>query len=168
MNTGQMLITLAALTLVVITSLNHNRSSINTKENMLYSKEFIIATSIGQSMLDEISEKAFDEKIVNGNSIISASSFSTLLKAESGESYPNFDDVDDYNEFEKVENIPEVGSFSIKIGVNYISDDFNKSTANTYNKNVTIKITNQALINPYSGIEDTVVISSVFSQWIML
>ena len=84
MNTGQMLITLAALTLVSITILNHNRSSITTKESITYSKEFIVATSIGQSLLDEISNKSFDENIINGNTILSAGNFSTLLKTMSG------------------------------------------------------------------------------------
>lgn len=168
MNTGQMLITLAALTLVSITILNHNRSSITTKESMTFSKEFIIATSIGQSLLDEISNKAFDEKIVNGNTILSAANFSTLLKAESGEAYPNFDDIDDYNLFTKVENIPQMGIFNLSVSVNYVSDTFQKTYANTYNKNVTVKITNDALVNPYNGATDTVVVSSIFSQWVML
>ncbi|MCB0746331.1 MAG: hypothetical protein H6613_15370 [Ignavibacteriales bacterium] len=168
MNTGQMLITLAALTLVSITILNHNRSSITTKESITYSKEFIVATSIGQSLLDEISNKSFDENIINGNTILSAGNFSTLLKSETGEAYPDFDDVDDYNLYSRAEDIPQMGSFNLTVSVNYVTDTFQKTLSNTYNKNVTIKITNDALVNPYNSLPDTVVVSSIFSQWVML
>lgn len=168
MNTGQMLITIAALSLVVIIILNFNKSSINTQENLNYNKDYILTTTAAQSLLDEISGKAFDEKIVNGTSITSALNFSTNLSSDPGEKYPNFDDIDDYNNFFKTDSIQNLGKFNFKIKINYVNDKLEKTFSNTYNKKVTIQATNESLKNPFTGKLDTIQLSTVLSQWKML
>lgn len=168
MNTGQTLITIAALALVVLTVLNFNKSSLNTQDNLIYNKEYILTTTAAQSLLDEISTKAFDEKIISGAVITNASNFSSALTSESGEAYPNFDDIDDFNNFSKKDSVENFGVFNFKVNVNYVNDDLQYSASNTYHKSVKIKVTNTNLKNPFTGIVDTIAISTVFSQWKML
>ncbi|MBK8944847.1 MAG: hypothetical protein IPM32_06180 [Ignavibacteriae bacterium] len=168
MNTGQTLITIAALALIVLTVLNFNKSSLNTQDNLIYNKEYIVTTTAAQSLLEEISSKAFDEKIVNGATITNASNFTSSLVAETGETYPNFDDIDDYNNFNRKDSISNLGVFNFMAKVNYVNDDLQFSGANTYHKAVKIKVVNPNLKNPFTGIVDTITITTVFSQWKML
>ena len=167
MNTGQMMIGILAITLVTMTVLNFNKGSLNTQDALIYNKEFILATTIAQSMLEEISGKAYDEKAI-GNPIYSANDFSNDLKADGGESYPNYDDIDDYNGFTKTDSIPQMGVFDIIVEVNYFTDALAATSAKTFNKNVTIKVASDALINFYTEERDTLVLSSLFSKWEML
>ena len=168
MNTGQMMLGIFALGIVTMTSLNFNKGTMNTQDALIYNKEFILATTIAQSVLDEISGKAYDEEIVNGNSIYSANDFSTQLKAESGEVYPNYDDLDDFNNFSQTDTIPQMGVFDIKVEVDYYTDALVKTSSKTYNKNVTIYVTSNTLVNFYTNEQDTLVLSSIFSQWEMI
>ncbi|MCB0730148.1 MAG: hypothetical protein KDC88_03855 [Ignavibacteriae bacterium] len=168
MNTGQMMIGIAALGLVTFTVLNFNRGSINTQDALIYNKEFILATTIAQSVLDEVSGKAFDEEIVEGNDIFSASDFSNKLEADPGEVYPNFDDVDDFNNYTRTDSIPQMGVFDISVSVDWMSDGLVKTISKTYNKNVTIRVTSPALTNFFTEKQDTIVLTSLFSQWILL
>lgn len=167
MNTGQMMIGIVALSLVTITILNFNRSSISTQDSLIYNKEFVLATTVAQSMLDEVGGKFYDERIANGLSVTTESDFSTTLTAES-ETYPNFDDIDDYNGFTKNDTIPYMGVFEISVSVEYMTDNLASTLAKTYNKNVTVSVTSPTLVNFYTDEQDTVVISSLFSQWTML
>lgn len=57
------------------------------------------ALTLGQSLLNEISSKAFDENSItnNGRQACTACSNSNSLGADAGETRANFDDIDDYN-----------------------------------------------------------------------
>jgi len=165
MNSGQMMISIAALGLLTFTILNFNRGTISTQDALIYNKEFIVATTVAQSILDEISSKTYDEEIAIGSSISSASDFSTTLAAESGETYPDYDDVDDYNNYTTSDTIPQMGVFNTSVTVTYMTDSFAETTAKTYNKNVTVEVTSPTLINFYTEVEDTLRISSLFSHW---
>lgn len=168
MNTGQMMIGIAAFALVTMTILNFNRGSINTQDALIYNKAFIVATTVAQSTLDEISKMEFDEEIAEGNPIVTANDFSTVLGVESSEVYPNFDDVDDFNNFTKIEIVPSIGNFNVSVEVTYMTDEFATTTTKTYNKNVTVKITSTSMTNVFTEEVDTLVVSSLLSQWKML
>jgi hypothetical protein len=168
MNTGQMMLGIFALGILTLVSLNYNSGSINTQDALTYNKEFILSTTIAQSMLDEINSKAYDEEIVLGKTIYSANDFSSSLKKDGGESYPNFDDVDDYNYFSKNDTIPNMGIFNVFVEVTYMTDKLIPTSSRTYNKNVTVRVTSPSLINYYSQKQDTLVLSSLYSQWTML
>ncbi|MDO6444733.1 prepilin-type N-terminal cleavage/methylation domain-containing protein [Colwellia sp. 1_MG-2023] len=66
----------------------------------------IKAAELGQSMLNEIQQKAFDENSDKTGGLIrcgevSAPACSTTMGADSGETRATYDDVDDYNEINK-------------------------------------------------------------------
>ncbi len=167
MNTGQMMLSIAALGLLAFIFLNSNKTNLETIDSVGTSKGIITANSLALSLLDEISTKAYDEVTIAGPSIISANDFSSSLQPE-GESYPNFDDVDDYNNFTKIENVREIGNFKLKVKVEYITDNLQKTSLKTYNKNVTVTVKGTALKNQTTGKEDSLVVSEVLSQWKML
>lgn len=167
MNTGQMMIGVLAMGLLTLTILNFNKGSLTTQDNLIYNKEFILATSVAQSILDEISTKEFDEEIINGNTINSENDFSSSL-GNDGESYPDFDDIDDYDGHSRPELIPGMGTFDIEVKVEYMTNSLSTSTSQTYNKNVTVRVTNSALMNYYTDKQDTLSMSTLFSQWKML
>ncbi|MBK8944850.1 MAG: hypothetical protein IPM32_06195 [Ignavibacteriae bacterium] len=168
MNTGQMMIGIVALGLVTFTLLNFNRGSISTQDSITYNKSFILATTVAQSVLDEINSKAYDEEIVNGTKIFSANDFSDVLKKETGETYPNFDDIDDYNNFSRSDSIPQMGVFNINVKVEYLTDDLQPTVSKTYNKNITVRISSPSLFNFFKDVQDTVEVKSLFSQWTLL
>lgn len=168
MNTGQMMIGITAMGLVAYIILNFSNSSLSTQDSIIYSKEFIVATTLAQSTLDEISDKFYDEVVAEGKTIKSEKDFSSTLGTDASEVYPNFDDVDDYNNFNKTEIVPQMGEFTVSVQVEYMTDGLVKSGTKTYNKNVTIYVTSPTLYNYYSEKPDTLVLSSLFSKWTIL
>lgn len=168
MNTGQMMLGIVAMALVTIVTLNLNRGSMSTQDSLIYNKSFILATTVAQSVIDEIQSKKFDEEIVKGTKIYSANDFSSKLGKESGEAYPNFDDIDDYNGFKRSDTIPQMGVFNISVNIKYLTDDLVQTNSQTYNKNVTIQIESPSFINFYTNAKDTVVISTLLSHWTLL
>ena len=75
MNTGQMLLTLGALILLSTLTLRVNTSQLTTQDTMQNSKFGVLAVSVASSIMEEASEKAFDEKSVE-NSIDDTKSLS--------------------------------------------------------------------------------------------
>jgi MSHA pilin protein MshD len=70
----------------------------------------IKAAELGQSMLNEIQQKAFDENSDKTGGLIrcgesSAPACSSAMGAEGGETRATYDDVDDYNEINKGDTI---------------------------------------------------------------
>ena len=163
-----MMIGIGAMVLVTFLILNFNRGSLSTQDVLIYNKELIVATTVAQSMLDELSSKFFDEEIAEGNHIYFPNDLSNNLTTDSAEVYPNFDDIDDYNNFARIDTIPQMGVFNISIQVDYMTDGLAKTAARAYNKNVTIKVTSPSLVNLFTEEQDTVEIQSLFSQWTLL
>ena len=97
MNTGQMLLTIGAMILLSTLILRVNSTFSNNTTTVYNSKFGILATSFGNSILEEASDKAFDDA-TTGNSVSSTNSLTNVIKLgpETGEVYPNFDDIDDY------------------------------------------------------------------------
>jgi len=167
MNTGQMVLGIAALGLLSFIFLNSNKTTTATLDSMITNKGIVAANSLALSLLSEIGNKAYDENTI-GTTIVSASDFSPILQAESGEVYPNFDDVDDYNNFSKVDSIPQIGKFNLHVKVEYITDNLIKTSARTYNKNVIIVVKSPLLENQTTGRKDSLIVAGIFSQWKML
>ncbi len=126
MNTGQMLLTTAAVVLLGTTVLTVNRS-FNSQGMILEQTEIgVYATSLATSIVDEASGQAFDQNTVD-NSVTGTSSLTNYkrLGPEVGEttsppSTVNFNDFDDYNGLIEGVNVAGVDSFTVKCWVNYI------------------------------------------------
>ena len=100
MNTGQMMITMAAMMLLSTVILNVNRNALNTSTNMFESKYQILAVSLGTALIEEAFSKSFDAETANNKIADELKDLSVNLGPSNSEKYKsNFNDFDDYNGF---------------------------------------------------------------------
>jgi len=162
MNTGQMLLTIGAMILLSTLILRVNSNFSNNTTTVYNSKFGILATSFGNSILEEASDKAFDDA-TTGNSVSSTNSLTTVIKLgpETGEVYPNFDDIDDYDGLVKIDSTLPGAAFKASCKVDYVSptNPDVKSLIPTWTKKISVEITSTAM-------DDTIRLSSLYSYWV--
>lgn len=146
-----------ALTFTILT-MNRSQSYQSTLE--LNNEGIITATGIGQSLLEEIQLKSFDEKTISKvvTDVDSLTSYLSL-KPESGEnSQYLYDDIDDYNGYEHVDSLQRLGVFTTLVNVYYVEtmNPDEKVNNRTFSKRIDISISNEYLL-------DAVVFSKVIS-----
>lgn len=161
MNTGQMLLTIGAFTLLAVIILRVNNAFLSTNTVVQQTKFGVLAVSLGSSMIEEANRKAFDEATV-GNAVtaLSALTAPNKLGKETGESYSNFDDFDDFNGYDTtITNLPSA-TYKVHCTVSYIdpSNPDVAATTQTWNKKITVTVT-----SPFSA--DTMRLSSIFSYF---
>jgi hypothetical protein len=164
MNTGQMLLTLGALILLSLLTLRVNSSQLSTQDTMQNSKFGILAVSVASSIMQEASEKSFDENSVEDflstlNLLTNRNSFGT----ESGEiadSSNTFDDFDDFDGYSKIDSTMPSAIFNVSCIVNYVDPDEKDfiTTKNTWHKQLIIKVTSPSMA-------DTIQMTKIFSYW---
>ena len=161
MNTGQSLITIAAMMLLSVLVLRINSTILNTDRVVQDSKFGLLATSMATSIIEEATNKAFDENTVSNNiNSISQLTAPNKLEPESGEVYPDYNDVDDYNGYSRIDSSMPSAVFKISCSVAYVSSTSPNVISNiaTWNKKVTVTISSISM-------RDTVTMSSIFSYW---
>ncbi len=95
MNTGQMMLTIAAFMLLGVVMLNFRTANFQNEEVLDGNEYTQKAVAIGRSMIDEIKSKVYDQKLT-ATSIVRLTDLSSCGPA-STEKYPNFPDVDDFH-----------------------------------------------------------------------
>lgn len=124
MNQSQMLLILGALVMFSFLSLNAHRTVLTASQMRLDSEYVITAAEVAETVLNEVKNKAFDEKTVSGT-IADEYELSQVLGPESGETLTTYDDVDDYKT-DGITNIPRtvmtprVGAYTVTISVVYV------------------------------------------------
>jgi MSHA pilin protein MshD len=172
MGTGQMMLTLAAFVLLgaVILTVNTGLMQVNTTMNN--SRVDIMAVSLGNSIMEDATGLAFDEKtsaaIVNSTIELTAPSSLGLDGSENRNNPIGFDDFDDYNCYRtnaKLDTVIVPGTtkkfiFNTFCAVDYIdpNNPDNISTVKTYHKRLKLRV-----FTP--GMDDTVRLSTVYSYW---
>lgn len=155
----QQTLIIATLVLLTILSLNFFRAN-SEQQSMSYQNEAIIeATAVGQSMVEEISTKAFDNNTVSASCTNAASLTSPYdFGPGSGETTNNtFNDVSDYSGFSKIVNDPRLGIYSVNVSVYYVDQSsFSPSVTQTFSKEVDVKVMNAYL-------KDTLRLSTIIS-----
>lgn len=175
MNTGQMLITVAAIALLSLVILRVNTNLLSTDNVLSMSKVELLATSLATSLVEEANSKSFDA--VTFTSPVSSSTSLTAvsdLGSETGEVYPVFNDFDDFKNFRtnpKIDSV-EIGPdrylvFHTYCDVNYISESNPEinSTVRTWYKKLDVKVTSDAMRDESSSVQDTIRLSTIFSYW---
>jgi hypothetical protein len=160
MNTGQSMLAIGAMILLSTLVLRVNNNILSTNEVMDQSKFGILATSLATSIIEEASNKAFDE-VTDGNPIID----STLLTLPGNlnnetEEYEDFNDFDDFNGYTRdVTNLPSA-AFHISCVVNYVNPPNIKNACltQTWHKKITVTVSS-------ASSNDTVRLSSIYSYW---
>ena len=157
-----------AMMLLGTLSLNVNQTLINSSSTSLQMEASLDALSYGQSMLDEILSKSFDQKSVNTRIFVpsgmstylgwdGASEFFVkpdLLSGGVYKSISKYNDVDDYNGYWRIATNSRLGDFTLRDTVQYVSetcpDSVKQSTQQTFYKRVTVYIS-----CPYMPVDDS-------------
>jgi hypothetical protein len=167
MNSGQSFLSLGAMTLVALIILQVNTGFVMTSSSLLENKLSILAISLGSSIIEEASGKAFDANtITDAASLTSDLTYPGALGCNTSESYPNFNDFDDFNNLEFTSTALSSAEFDIKSEVCYVNPNNpdQVSSIPTWHKKITVYITSNSLVD-IDGVQDTIVMSSVFSYW---
>jgi len=167
MNTGQMMITIAALMLLSIVILRVNSGNLITAEVLIESKLDILAVSLLNSTIEEATSKSFDEYTTDKPAELLANLATTAnLRAEAGEVYPNYDDMDDFNGLILTDSISGADVYTIICKVAYVdtTNPENISIGATWHKKVTVKVTSNGMIDA-NGNQDSLEMSSIRSYW---
>lgn len=164
MNTGQMMITIAALLLLSVVILRVNNSFLSTNTVVNQTKYDVMAVSLGTSIIEEASSKAFDTYTRN-NSVTSVSSLTSpySLGPGSGEVYPNFDDFDDFNGYTRNTSNDTTflsANFTARTVVDYVTPTNPNTTSyiRTWHKRLRVTVTSPSM-------PDTVRLSTIFSYF---
>jgi len=162
MGTGQMMITIAAMMLLSTILLRINATFLSTSTALYETKYDVLAVSLGTSIIENATSKAFDEATVV-NPVSSVTDLSLILRAETGEVYPNFDDIDDFNNYTMTTANDTTflsAVFDVGCQVNYVNQNNPQqiSSSRTWHKRIDVTVTSPSM-------QDTIRLSSVVSYW---
>jgi hypothetical protein len=141
-----------------------NNTETGQIKNTLTNQAIISATSIAQTLLEQIQTESFDQKTVNKSVTIPDSlTAPALLGKDAGETtITTFNDIDDYNNYTETDTLGVLGTFNVKATVSYctkMNPDVS-SSSRTFSKRVDI-----AVYNKYLLFIDTLKISKVISYY---
>lgn len=146
MNTGQTLLITVGLLLFSIFILTVYRTTASRFAFAIANEALLSGTALGQSLIDEITSKSFDEKTVN--KVVSVPDSLTpvnLLGPDGSENdVTKYDDIDDYNGYERTEALSRLGNFKTWSKVYYVvpsSPDI-KSVTRTFAKKIEVYVQN--------------------------
>ena len=151
MNTQQLL-TIAGIVIFTLFTLSSNSSKLIQSSASNFNEAVLVAADLGQSLIEEIHSKAFDENTILG--AVDATVDLTapnLLNHDSGEDYDEsttFDDVDDYNGFSRDYPDKLLDNFTTSVKVYYVntSNPSTISSLRTFAKKVEVTISNPYLV----------------------
>ena len=146
----QTLLVIGSIFLFSIIALSINTNMTDQYTDNYDNEAVVTAASIGQSILETIQLKAYDENTVSSDVYIS-SQLSTTLGTESGESSDTlFDDIDDYDNYQSAIQMTRLDSFRVLVDVYYInqSNPDTAVTSPTFSKRIDVEIDNVYLENP--------------------
>jgi len=161
MNTGQMMITLAAMMLLALVILRVNNGFLSTNTVLMETKFGVLGVSLATSIIEDATGKAFDENSDSGT-VTTLNDLSTL--GPDGEVYNDennpFDDFDDYKGLVYIDSTMPSAKFRIACDVVYVNPAFPDSFSgtNTWHKKLTVVVT-----TPSS--QDTIKMSTIFSYF---
>ena len=149
MNSGQMMLSIAAIFFVALLIMNVNAGTGQRITELVSNESTIQSTALAEGLFEEIQSRAFDEETVI-KSVAKVNLLSTVLSLgkDTGE-YLNtsFDDIDDYNNYVTSYNTSGMGEFSIRVNVFYVEEDspYGESSTRTFLKQIRVAIDNQYL-----------------------
>ena len=161
MSNIQSILAIGSIFILSLTSLSFNGALLQSNTVEIENKVYLTAFSLANDMIEEIKQKAFDEKTlvfptVNRATLTPASSFGG---DKEGEDYYHFDDIDDYDGYSYNADEPHAEKYHIAVKVYYVSetDPNTKSSSQTFHKRVDVIVS-----SPY--INNNVTLSFIFTQ----
>src|SRR5690606_13608385 len=113
-------------------------------------KVYLTAFSLADDLIEEIKQKAFDERTIDFQAIGENQLTPAGSLDKEGEVWPHFDDIDDYNNYPRNVSLPHAEGYAILCKVNYVDADGNDSGTQTYFKKVKVIVSNDYLNYPIS------------------
>lgn len=147
MSSVHTMLSTGAMMLLALVSLNFNTTVLQNTTVELENKVYLTAFSLADDLIEEIKQKAFDEKTIDFQAI-AQNQLTLPLGKESGEVWPHFDDIDDYQNYSKPVSLPHVEDYLVTCQINYANSLGGNELVRTYYKKVTIKVTSKYLSNP--------------------
>jgi hypothetical protein len=151
MNTGQSLLSIGALLVFSLVSLNFNSTVLTNTTVEVENKVYLTAFSLADDLIEEIKQKAFDAATINfpttnPSSLTDAYS----LGHGSWEVYPDYNDIDDFNGFVKTVSAPHAENYKVSCIVTYVDGDNPDKVVwtQTFYKKVTVTVGSPYLRNP--------------------
>jgi hypothetical protein len=152
MNSGNQLLSIAGIFLLQLLLVNANKHNIERMQLKNTNTAVIAASSVAQSMIEEIQQKAFDENTVS-KSVLNDAELSGLsnLGPDTGElNNTQFDDIDDYNGYVTEDSLENIGKFQVSVKVNYRINMHTDqlSSKPSFVKVITVSVNNFSLSKP--------------------
>lgn len=158
MNTGQMMITLAAIVLLSMVILRVTTNFLSTDDVLMESKFGVLGISLATSMMEEATGKPFDEESDSGTVLLISDL--SAIGPDAGEIYPNFDDFDDYDGLIKIDSTMPSAVYKIQCKVDFVNpanlDGI--SAAKTWHKKLRLYVTSES--SP-----DTIKMETIYSYF---
>lgn len=151
MNTTNSFLTIGALLLFSLVSLNFNSTVLSNTTVEVENKVYLTAFSLADDLIEEIKQKAFDAATVD----FPTTDPTTLTAAYDlghgwWETYPDFNDIDDFNNFVQTVSAPHAENYQITCDVNYVDGDNPDEIVwtQTFCKKVTVTVSSPYLRSP--------------------
>jgi len=145
----QSMLAMGALVLFSIVSLLFNSTILQTSTVEIEDKVYLTAFSLADDLIEEMKEKAFDEKTVDFQAINVWQLSPAPLGPDGSEVWPNFNDIDDYNNYDKFIDAPHAEGYKVSCNVEYCNADGSTSSTQTYYKKVIITVSSDYLRSPF-------------------
>ena len=144
----QSLLALGALVIFSIISMLFNSSVLQNTTLEIEDKVYLTAFSLADDLIEEMKQKAFDEKTVDFQAI-KKEQLSNPLGKDAGETWPNFNDIDDYKGYTKSIDAPHAEGYTVTCDVEYCDASGTPKLAQDYYKKVTITVSSDYLRDPF-------------------
>jgi hypothetical protein len=184
MGSHQMVLSILAMLLLSISVLTINRQTLTTNDTLMSSRYGLMALSLANTIIQDASGLAFDENTaIQGSSVTSLTQLTlpSALGLDTGESASNpntFDDFDDYNCYRTTPKTDVIivdatvtpnktMTFYSLCKVDYVdgTNPNNVMTTQTWHKRLMISVYSNDLKDPWTGLVDTLKLSTVYSYY---
>ncbi len=141
----QSMLAMGALVIFSIISLLFNSSVLQNSTIEIEDKVYLTAFSLADDLIEEMKQKAFDEKTIDFQAIQASQLTPPGSLTYESEVWPYFDDIDDYNDYDKPIDAPHAEGYNVHCDVEYCNADGAHSNIQTYYKKVTITVSSDYL-----------------------
>lgn len=145
----QSMLAIGALVIFSIVSLLFNSSYMQSSAIEIEDKVYLTAFSLADDLIEEMKQKAFDEKTIDFQAIRKDQLTLPAALGKEGETWPNFDDIDDYKGYVKNVDAPHAEGYHINCNVEYCDANGNVLGIQDYYKKVTISVSSDFLRDPF-------------------
>ncbi|MBU0561579.1 MAG: hypothetical protein KJ799_17060 [Bacteroidetes bacterium] len=148
---SQQLLVLASIFFLTMLIVSFYQSSNEQLTLSLSNEAIITAAGIGQGVIEDAQNRAFDEKTITASvSVADSLTLPASLGPESGEATVfQFDDIDDFDEYAFSDSLDRLGDFDVSVSVRYVNNLLPESTPSvrTFSKRIDVSVFNTYLID---------------------